>query len=253
MTCGIYKITCSGNGKFYIGSSKNIENRYKGHLSKLKGNRHENNYLQNVSNKYGVNTLNIVVLDECVLETLLDQEQARIDEYINDPLCLNLSPVARGGFDWTKLPNAEETRRKISDFAKTRTGDKNPFWGKEHTDVAKQKIIAANLGKTYSVETKLKQSLMRKGVPKTEEWKRKIGEAQLGEKNHMFGKDVPMEVRKKRSDKMKGRNNCQICRRVSVNNVIFESVMAACRATNLKRHRLRHILDTQSDPYIKYV
>ena len=36
MTCGIYKIYCKGNSRIYIGSSNNIERRFREHISNLK-------------------------------------------------------------------------------------------------------------------------------------------------------------------------------------------------------------------------
>ena len=53
MTCGIYKIYCDSNNRTYIGSSNNIERRFKEHLGDLRNNRHSNQYLQNSYNKYG--------------------------------------------------------------------------------------------------------------------------------------------------------------------------------------------------------
>lgn len=42
---------------------------------------------------------------------------------------------------------SKEHRQKISEFAKTRTGEKNAFYGKEHSKETKRKISLANKGK----------------------------------------------------------------------------------------------------------
>lgn len=40
----------------------------------------------------------------------------------------------------------EETRRKISEFAKTRTGEKNPFYGRHHTEETRRRLAEMNKG-----------------------------------------------------------------------------------------------------------
>lgn len=52
MTIGIYKITNTTNGKYYLGSSTNIEGRFSGHKYHLRLNKHHNKHLQSAWNKY---------------------------------------------------------------------------------------------------------------------------------------------------------------------------------------------------------
>jgi group I intron endonuclease len=44
--CGIYRILNKRNGKYYIGSSKNIKRRFKTHLNELNKGKHKNTKLQ---------------------------------------------------------------------------------------------------------------------------------------------------------------------------------------------------------------
>lgn len=59
---GIYKITCTSNNKTYIGSSKNIKQRWKYHLSYLRRGNHHSTYMQRCFNKYGENSFKFEVL-----------------------------------------------------------------------------------------------------------------------------------------------------------------------------------------------
>jgi len=51
---GVYRIVNKVNGKIYIGSSADVNRRVKQHYNQLIGNNHENRYLQNACNKYGI-------------------------------------------------------------------------------------------------------------------------------------------------------------------------------------------------------
>ena len=73
--------------------------------------------------------------------------------------------------------HAEERKKKISESMR---GNKNPFYGKHHSD-----------------ETKEKLRIQRKGKRLTEEYKKKISEAITGEKNPFKGKHHSEESKEK--------------------------------------------------------
>lgn len=54
---GIYTITCTDNGRFYIGSTCNLYKRYKDHMGYLRRNAHFNKHIQSCFNKYGESSL----------------------------------------------------------------------------------------------------------------------------------------------------------------------------------------------------
>ena len=59
---GIYKIVNKINGKYYVGSSKDVINyRWIHHKRALRSNRHKNDYLQNAWNKYGEDNFEIII------------------------------------------------------------------------------------------------------------------------------------------------------------------------------------------------
>lgn len=86
--CGIYKITNTVNGKFYIGSSVRIKQRWRNHRSDLRGNRHHSVHLQNAWNKYGEAAFVHSIIEECSKETLLEREQYYMDLW--NPLDINV-------------------------------------------------------------------------------------------------------------------------------------------------------------------
>lgn len=75
---------------------------------------------------------------------------------------------------------SEETKEKLSEIAKQRTGEKNPFYGKHHSE-----------------ESKLKMSESKKGKSLTEEHKQKISNAIKGENHPNYGKHLSEETKKK--------------------------------------------------------
>lgn len=76
---GIYCIINIINGKKYIGSSINIQNRLQKHRYELRKNKHGNRKLQNAYNKYNENNFNHYILEFCNKENLLKREQYYID------------------------------------------------------------------------------------------------------------------------------------------------------------------------------
>ncbi len=59
---GVYEIYSVKSGKRYIGSSKNIENRWQTHMRDLKNGNHHNYYLQKEYHKYGEDNLVFTVV-----------------------------------------------------------------------------------------------------------------------------------------------------------------------------------------------
>ena len=93
---GIYAIINKVNNKIYIGSSKNIYNRKAQHYSELRGNYHENKFLQRSWNKYGENNFEFRVIEIVEnIDKLLEVEQKYIDKYYDGGKnCYNMNPKA---------------------------------------------------------------------------------------------------------------------------------------------------------------
>ena len=166
MTCGIYIIRNICNDKIYVGSSKNIEGRWRKHLSDLRRGVHANLHLQSAWEKYKEESFLIEIVLECLEEQLLQEEQSLIQE----TQCYD---------------------RKIG-YNKSLFAD-SPMKGRKHSDDSIKKMIQAKIGeknnfykRSHTEETKKKISDSKKGVPLPEETKKKIIEAssfKSGEKN----------------------------------------------------------------------
>ena len=71
---GIYAIKNKVSGKIYIGQSTNIENRWYKHKTSLRHNYHGNYHLQCSWNKYGEDSFEFSVLEECEKDKLDERE-----------------------------------------------------------------------------------------------------------------------------------------------------------------------------------
>jgi group I intron endonuclease len=171
---GIYKITSPTN-RVYIGQSVKIEDRIKSYKN-LKCKEQPKIYKSLL--KYGFENHKIEILIECDTNKLNELEryyQEIYDSIENGLNCIYTKTNDRSG------KSSEETKLKIS------INNTRPFLGKKHTEESKlkmsnslkgkktrlgailsqetkDKISNAHKGKKASIETKLKMSIVRKGV-----------------------------------------------------------------------------------------
>ena len=73
--CAVYKITNTITGDFYIGSSKNVKNRWMSHKKPSTWNKCPNNQLYLDMQKYGVDKFELQILEEAEIEQLKEKEQ----------------------------------------------------------------------------------------------------------------------------------------------------------------------------------
>ena len=162
MTIGIYKIENLVNGKTYIGSSINIEQRWSQHRWFLNTSSHHSPHLQRSFDKYGQDKFSFEILQELEFaETLLVVEQVYFSLYKPE---YNVLPIA-GSPKSRKL--TEETRKKMSDAKK----------GKPHSQETREKMSNSRKGRTHSEEHRKSMSLSRIGKkhPKSRTLKSFIG------------------------------------------------------------------------------
>lgn len=145
MKSGIYKITNEITGKFYIGSTKDIDWRWHVHKHDLRAGTHCNPKLQHSWNFYGEDKFSFMVLEEVESDQqkLFEREQYYLDTfkpYIRG-MGYNISPTADGGDNITYHPNRAAFIEKMSDIC---SGEGNPMFGRTHTNdaIKKQKEMA---------------------------------------------------------------------------------------------------------------
>lgn len=180
------------NEPFYVGKGK--DDRWR--ILNRGDNKHFNNIVKSIP----------VVVN--ILHDNLDEETAYGLEcyYIwlyKHEIGYDLCNIDDGGFGGKM---ADETKQKISEKAKLRIGELNPFYGKSHTEETKKKISNANknenhpmYGKSQSNETIEKRRQKIKGKKRTEDSRRKMSEnhADVSGKNnpmydvHRYGKSNP--------------------------------------------------------------
>ena len=77
--CGIYRITNTITGDFYIGSSKDIKRRWKEHKCKSSWGRYPNNPMYQDFQKFGLNNFAFEILAEVEIDSLKETEQKFIE------------------------------------------------------------------------------------------------------------------------------------------------------------------------------
>ena len=77
--CGIYKITNTITGDFYIGSSKNVKKRWTNHKCQSRWKQHPNNPMYIDMQRYGVDKFAFEILEEIEADKLKETEQQFIE------------------------------------------------------------------------------------------------------------------------------------------------------------------------------
>jgi len=182
MKSGIYLIKNILNNKIYVGSSVNIDKRWKEHKNHLKERKHHSVLLQRAWDKYGEQSFLFEILEEVSNpEHLLAYEQVYLDYYKSYEIDrgYNICKIAGSHLG---IKRSEETRKKLSEAAKNRNEE------------TRKKLREANVGKKHSEQTKQKLREVRQNL--SEETRKKLSEA---------AKNRNEETRKNMSEAQKGK------------------------------------------------
>lgn len=140
MKSGIYKITNIVNGKFYIGSTKDIDKRWYDHKRELTLNVHTNPKLQHSWNKHGEDKFIFTIVEDVEADQskLFEREQYYLNALkpYEREIGYNICPIASGGDNITHHPDRDAFIEKMQLVT---GGENNGMFGKTHTAESIQK------------------------------------------------------------------------------------------------------------------
>lgn len=150
---GIYKIVNKINGKFYIGSSEDVLDRWYKHQNLLNKQIHANTKLQNAWIKYGKDNFLFILVENVELDKLLEIEQNYLYQCSKFPdqnynINYYVNSIMRG------RKHSVESRKKMSDSQRgkiqsveARIKNRNSQIGRKHSEETKEKMRKSSLGK----------------------------------------------------------------------------------------------------------
>lgn len=140
--CGVYEIRNTVNNKVYIGSSKNIYDRWRQHIRLLENNSHNGKHFQNAWNLYGKDAFKFSILEECPPEERFKREQYYMD--------LTQCYYKKYGYNTNKKAYwqdcAAEVEAKISAASKKIIGEQRS----KYTEAQAKKVIELLLDPKYT-------------------------------------------------------------------------------------------------------
>jgi group I intron endonuclease len=196
MKSGVYKITNLKNGKFYIGSSKDIEFRWSEHKKHLNGNYHINKKLQNAWNFYGKENFEFTIIELINDFNLLVKEQFYLDMFKPHmkEIGYNINPSAYGGDTITNNPNKEQIIKNM-----TVANNVGHMHGKKHSDEAKERQRDRAVGR-YTLEWFVDKYGIDSGTLKYKERNDKLANRNI---NYSYDNGLKGKKRGAMSDEMK--------------------------------------------------
>lgn len=154
MITGIYTITNIINNKMYVGKTKNFQKRKNEHFLALRKNIHNNQYLQNAVNKYGIENFKIEILEECNEYYLHSQEH----------YWCNMLNVLNKDFGYNiQYTNPQLNKHILSQESKDKIGlankGKSRNKGYEHSLEFKEKVSKNSSNRSQFTKNKISKTL----------------------------------------------------------------------------------------------
>lgn len=173
---GIYKITCTTNGKIYVGSALNLRQRCRDHFNTLRRNVHHNPNLQRAFNKYGEQSFIVEVLELVLVPDFLIVREQYWFQLLKPfgKRGFNVDRVAGSRLGWKATPETIERLR-------------TSHIGKKLSDDALRKLSEATKGRKHRPESIEKMRLAKRGHTVSDEARAKISASKTG---HTYAPEV---------------------------------------------------------------
>jgi len=187
---GIYRFYNKINGNFYIGSSKNLSNRFRQYFNL--------SYISQVKNqlsisraliKYGYDNFRLEILEYCEnsKSTLLNREQYYMD--LLNPV-YNIEKIAGSSAgrvlsEETKLLISKSLKKRYSIHKSSQIGRKHTADTKELMSISKKGLNNPLYGKNHSEETKTLMSKLKRGTKLSYDTKKLISTT-LGSETYLY-------------------------------------------------------------------
>ncbi len=254
-----YKLTLPISGFFYFGSTTKIDRRIGTHKSTLLSGKHSNSILNKAWRDHGESTFGIELYRCETIEEAQEMETAAIAEHANNPLMANIGVQAIGGNNLTRNPNREQVVKKIvgglyrryasltpEDWEKVRqrvSGEKNPMFGRRHSDITRKKISEHHKGHSYN-----------KGCKLSPEHIAKISERaklMVGSKNPFYGRHHSVETKELLRFRNKGKLPPNLSA-IEINGIEYKSQADAARALGVCSATITYRLSSKNPKYADY-
>lgn len=131
----IYRITCTANGRCYVGSTAQPAQRKRQHFHLLRAGRHHSRHLQRAYAKHGESALAWEIIEEVAGDLLAAEAR----------LIASLRPRFNSGHTHPTRLGARH-----SEASKARMSEAQRARGARHTDASRAEIGAASVGNRYA-------------------------------------------------------------------------------------------------------
>lgn len=245
MTAYVYRLVHRPSGKFYIGSTDDMENRKEQHMISLSHGTHQNVRLQRFYDKKHKKGWEFEVIEVKNRREAYKHEQRLITKHLDNPKLMNIGKGAYGGDNLSRHPDREEIIAKMTRAVQARWDNASDEFRAKHK-AQRQGENNPMFGKKHTAKTKRQMSENRKGKPSwslgktfSEEHRAKIAEhakTRTGEKNPFFGKKHSAETREKIRQANLTRDTSFLDKQrkqISIDGTVYPSMSAAHRATGI--------------------